>query len=99
MPDDNWSDIASAPKDGRIVEGRRLHNGREIWRGQCRWGIGFIDDGYQHRQFIGWMLPDGHKAVPPPTLWREPTRTGGTITCSATAPSISTEPGTWSTGI
>lgn len=71
MGEEDWADIESAPKDGTVIEGRRLHNGREIWRGQCRWRVDFIDDGYQHRQFIGWMLPQDNKIVPKPTHWRE----------------------------
>jgi hypothetical protein len=68
-----WFDISTAPKDGTVIEGRRMNEGREVWRGLCKWRIGFIEDDIAKfdplQPFIGWMLPDRDLRARP-TEWR-----------------------------
>ncbi len=81
-----WQDIETAPKDGRVINAKRIYEGREMWRGTTCWRtvefpaineptIDSMGDPHMFRvpakTATGWMCADKEKRVPEPTHWKE----------------------------
>ncbi|MDR6511431.1 hypothetical protein J2792_002303 [Novosphingobium capsulatum] len=83
--DENWQDIATAPRDGSKVWVRRIYDGRIVKEGWAVWGInsddapmrqwadgglsGIIMPDHAYADTARWLVPDRRYSFPTPTEW------------------------------
>ncbi|MEZ2132439.1 MULTISPECIES: hypothetical protein [unclassified Sinorhizobium] len=74
-----WQDIATAPKDGSVVQVKRVYDGRVVYEGPAVWRtVHFraLHDPLTGKEYAeaydgtGWMYHDKDFRVPEPTHWR-----------------------------